>query len=329
MKILVTGSAGFLGSHIVDGLIKDGHDVVGVDDLSGGFNDNINPKVDFRLVDLRNASQTADVIMDTKPEILYHLAACAREGASQFQPLYVTETNLLAYMNVLVPAIKYGVRKIILFSSMSVYGCQQAPFSEDMERAPEDIYAINKASMEKSTEILSLLHGFDWVIIRPHNCFGERQSLQDKFRNVVGIFMNRCMRNEPLYVYGDGEQMRAFSYIDDNLDCYLRCLEPDISKEIINIGGREAITVNQLADVVLKQFPESRSCVEYLADRPCEVKFAYSTTEKSEILLGYNETVGWKQGVSKMAIWAKRLGPCEWVDDKMEIEADCMPVLWK
>lgn len=329
MKVLVTGCAGFLGSYIVDGLIKGGHNVVGIDDLSGGFKRNINPRVDFRLVDLRDAVKTADVIRDTRPEILYHLAACAREGASQFQPLYVTETNMMSYMNVLIPAIKYNARKIILFSSMSVYGCQQTPFEESMKRMPEDIYAINKAGMEQSTEILSLIHGFDWIVIRPHNCFGERQSLRDKFRNVAAIFMNRLMRNEPLYIYGDGEQVRAFSYIDDSLDCYLKCLGSDINKEIINIGGIEAVTINELAVEVLKWFPESRSTIKYLNDRPCEVKIAYSTTEKSEKLLEYNETIGWRRGIEKMAVWAKELGPCEWVDEKMEIEADCMPVLWR
>lgn len=329
MKIIVTGAAGFLGSHIVDGLLENGHDVVGIDNLSGGFRQNVNPKARFRAIDLRDAVKAARAIQETQPEAVYHLAACAREGASQFQPLYVTETNLLAYMNVLVPSIKCGVKKIVLFSSMSVYGCQAPPFSEEMKRLPEDIYAVNKASMERSTEILSSVHGFDWVIIRPHNCFGERQSLRDKFRNVVGIFMNRCMRNEPLYVYGDGEQVRAFSYIYDSLGCYLRCLSKDISKEIVNIGGTKPITINRLAEEVLKHFPNSKSRIKYLPERPCEVKVAYCENKKAEKLLGYKEIYGWKEGVAKMAAWAKNVGPCEWSDDKMEIEADCMPILWK
>jgi len=331
-KILVTGGAGFIGSHIVDKLCEQGYEVFNIDDLSGGFKRNINPNCRFIKLDLRNKVKVEKVIKKIKPKYIFYLASCAREGASQFQPLYVTETNYMAYMNTLVPAIKYGLKKIVTFSSMSVYGAQQTPFSEEMERKPEDIYAISKSAMERATEILSSVHGFDYVILRPHNVFGERQSMEDKFRNVIAIFMNRFLRNEPIYIYGDGEQKRAFSYIEDSLPCYIRCLSPEISKEIINIGGKSPVTINNLAYNIkrwFKFFPASKSEVVYLPDRPCEVKIAYCTTKKSERLLGYKESVGWSNGVEEMVSWAKSMGPQKWVTDKMEIVTKAMPKIWR
>lgn len=330
-RILVTGCCGFMGSWIADALVDAGHEVYGVDNLSGGDIENYSGKYRLFVMDLRDGARTEELIRSVKPEVVYHTAACAREGASQFQPKYVTETNLLAFMNVIEPAIKYGLEKFIFFSSMAVYGDQKPPFSEDMPRKPVDIYGINKAAIEQSLEVLADVHEFDFVTIRPHNAIGERQSLRDKFRNVVAIFMNRIMRGEPLYIYGDGEQKRAFSYILDSLPCYVRCLDDDIRNEIINVGGMEPITINELADEVCRAMgvdPETYPRV-YLPPRPREVKYAWCTWEKSVRLLGYEEKYGWRKGVWRMAAWAKKKGPQPWTDEKLPLESPKMPKIWR
>src|SRR3989344_1040967 len=174
MKILVTGSAGVIGSHIYDRLFEMGHAVYGVDDLSGGFMHNVTRKEYFTKLDLRDRAKTATYVAKIKPEIIFHLAADAAEGRSQFTPFRALDRNLVSYYNLLIPAIKHGMKKMILTSSMSVYGAQLVPFQESMEPMPEDIYGISKTAMEKTTRVLSEVYGFKYVIIRPHNVYGPR-----------------------------------------------------------------------------------------------------------------------------------------------------------
>lgn len=329
-KILVTGNAGFMGSWVADALVEKGEEVFGIDDLSGGDIENYSGDYEKATIDLAISSQVERVIKKIQPDIIFHLASVAREGASQFQPLYVSQTNYQAFMNLIEPAIKYGLEKIIVFSSMAVYGNQKLPFTEDMPRMPEDVYGINKTAMEHTTEVLANVHEFDYVILRPHNVAGPRQSLTDKFRNVVAIFMNRIMRKEPLYIYGDGEQVRAFSYIEDSLPCYIRCLDDDIRNEIINIGGMYPITINHLADLVCeamgvpKEYPRV-----YLPSRPLEVKEAWCSWDKSAKLLGYEEKIGYGEGIRRMADWAKKKGKQKWTDEKLPLQSDKMPEIWR
>ena len=329
-KILVTGSAGFMGSWIADTLVKMGNEVYGIDNLSGGNIENNSGDYELFTIDLAVASQVERVIKKVKPEIIFHLASCAREGASQFQPLYVTQTNFQAFMNLIEPAIKHGLNKLCLFSSMAVYGSQEPPFDERMPCIPEDIYGINKAAMEHTTEVLADVHEFDYAILRPHNVMGERQCLTDKFRNVIAIFMNRIMRNEPLYIYGDGEQIRAFSYIEDSLPCYVKCIENDINGEIINIGGMKPISINHLADLVCEAMDVPKDYPRvYLPPRPREVKEAWCKWDKSVKNLRYEEKVGYEEGILRMAEWAKKKCPQEWTDEKMPLENDKMPETWR
>jgi UDP-glucose 4-epimerase len=318
-----------MGSHVTEGLMAGGHEVVAVDDLSGGFRRNLLPEVKFHQLDLRDGAATERVVKESSPEVLCHLAANAREGASQFQPRDVCGRNLTAYVNTLVPAIQCGMKKVVLYSSMAVYGDQEAPFDESMPRRPVDVYGVNKTAMEEITEILADVHDFSYTTIRPHNVFGERQSLQDQFRNVVGIFMNRIMRGEPLYVYGDVEQRRAFSYIGDSLPAFLRAAElrPELDHQIVNVGGERAITVNELVKIVSAEFRAEPELV-YLPDRPREVKDAYSTWQKSEKLLGYEEQFGIEEGVRRMAEWARTLGPQPWTEETLELPSEKAPYIW-
>lgn len=330
MKILVTGAAGFMGSHLAEFLAKEGHDVVGIDNLSIGRIENVPDNIAFYKLDLTNKIDTKLLCEREKPELVYHLAAWAHEGLSQFMPILITENNFNAFMNLLVPALNNGMKRIVVTSSMSVYGNQEAPFNEDMPRKPFDIYAISKTAMEESLEILSGVHNFDYTILRPHNVYGPKQSLRDPYRNVVGIFMNRVMKGVPPIVYGDGQQTRAFSYIDDVTPYVAKAGFLDETKgEIINIGPREEYTVNELAVAVLEAFGSNLK-PEHVADRPQEVKHAFCTNDKAERLLGYKTTVDLKTGVKKMADWANRIGPQEFVYlDEIELAGDKIPETWQ
>lgn len=325
MNILITGAGGFMGSHLLDLLIEQGHQVTGIDDYSTGTYKH--PQIID--LDLKDAMRVKEVVDFFKPDILYHLASWAHEGLSQFAPIKITENNYNAYLNVLVPCINNGVKRVVCCSSMSVYGNQTPPFNEDLETKPEDIYAISKASMEKATEILADVHGFEYVIIRPHNVYGERQALHDPYRNVIAIFMNRVMKGLPPIIYGDGEQTRAFSYIRD-VNPYIA--EAGFSKkvvgEIINIGPTKDYTINYLAQTVLDAFKSDLKPIHY-PDRPREVKHAFATNEKAIKLLDYKTTTPFEVGVNKMARWALKEGSKEFVYlDKLELTGKKVPKTW-
>ncbi len=335
MKIIVTGAAGFMGSHLVDSLVDMGLEVYGVDDLSGGYMENVNSLSKFTQLDLQDREKTEQYINEVKPELVFHLAADATEGRSQFTPINSTMRNYVAYLNLLIPCINNGMKKMVLTSSMSVYGAQETPFSEDMERKPEDIYAISKAAMEHATEILSDVHNFKYTIIRPHNVYGPRQNLADPYRNVIAIFINRMIQGKNFFIYGTGEQTRAFSFIDDFTPYIVKAGFDDVANsQIFNIGPKQEYSINQLAQVVLNIFypdgnvPEDMK-PEYMPPRPKEVKDAFCTMEKAEKLLGYKTTVTFEEGVAKMVDWAKTHGAMQFKYlDSLELVNDDTPATW-
>lgn len=329
-KILVTGGAGFMGSHLVDHLVNEGHEVYSVDDLSGGFMENVHPKANFIKLDLRDKEGTAKLVREVQPEIIYHLAADATEGRSQFMPIECNSRNHVAFLNLLIPAIKKGFEKVVVCSSMAVYGNQKPPFSENMEPKPEDIYGLSKFAMEKSTEILSKVHGFRYTIMRPHNVYGPRQNMTDPYRNVIAIFINCLLRNKSFYIYGDGEQKRSFSYINDINPCLAKAgFEKKSDGEIINLGPAEEQTINYLAQSLLTIFQLEHLKPSYLPSRPQEVKFAWCTHTKAEQLLGFKTTVSFEEGLRKMVDWAKQIGPKEtrYVDE-LELISHNTPKTW-
>lgn len=335
-KILVTGSAGFMGSHLYDQLFDIGYEVYGVDDLSGGFMENVSQKKFFTKLDLCDRAKTARYIESLKPDTIFHLAADATEGRSQFTPFSAMDRNVVAYMNLLVPAIKNGLQKVILTSSMSVYGKQQVPFKEKMVPMPEDIYGISKASMEQKTKVLSNVYGFKYVIIRPHNVFGPRQNLTDPYRNVVGIFINRLLHGKNFYVYGNGNQKRAFSYVDDVVPAMIKAaFEPKCEGEVINLGSDEPVTLNKLGQVVLKEFFGSKNILaqfnpDHFPDRPQEVKYAYCDHRKAKKLLKFEPKTNLREGVKIMIKWAKNRGPQPFAYlTKLELDHPDTPKTWK
>jgi UDP-glucose 4-epimerase len=335
-RILVTGSAGFMGSHLYDRLFAKGYMVYGVDDLSGGFMRNVSQKKFFTKLDLRDRIRTARYIEKLKPDIIFHLAADATEGRSQFTPFSATDRNLVAYLNVLVPAIKNGLKKVVLTSSMSVYGKQQVPFTENMIPQPEDIYGISKVAMEQSTRVLSDVYGFKYVIIRPHNVYGPRQNLSDPYRNVIGIFVNRLLQEKNFYIYGDGEQKRAFSYIDDVILAIAKsAFIGKCEGQVINIGSDTPMTLNNLARAVLEEFFGTKNIPkkfrpEYVPSRPQEVKFAYCSHKIAKNLLGFEHKTEFRKGIRQKIDWAKKLGPQKFIYlAGLEIDHPLTPGTWR
>jgi len=309
MKILVTGAAGFMGSWLVDELINSKHDVIGVDNMLGGYKQNINHESDFIKLDLRDFDQVQKLCKDI--DIIYHLAAYAAEGQSVFSPASINDINITPMNNLLVAAINNNVKRFVFTSSMAVYGNQKVPFNEDMNPIPEDPYGVSKAYCENMLKILGHTYDFEYCIIRPHNIFGPRQNIYDAYRNVLGIWMNRVMRGLPPIIYGDGEQTRAFSYIKDIIQCLARAgFKKEANKEIINLGSDIVTSVNSACEILMK-VTDKKFEPEHIEDRPNEVKHAYCTIEKSVKLLGYNTNIDLESGLKEMYEWATTVGPKE------------------
>lgn len=336
MRVLITGTAGLIGSWLTEALCKekDIEKVTGVDDLSGGVMENVtlcrSPKFTFEQIDITQYKKIEEVFAQNRPHIVVHAAACAREGASAFQPHAITLTNSFASSIMLELGIKYGMKRFVFFSSMACAGDNHVPFTEDMPRKPVDIYGVNKAATEKSIEILASVHGFEYVIIRPHNVFGSRQ-IFDPYRNVVTIFCNRLMRREPLYIFGENH-IRAFSYIEDSLPAFMKTVSSDKANgQIIFIGGKEQITIEQLLDAVIEDFqPSYKPEIIHLEPRPLEVKEAFCSIEKSVKLLGYREQIGWREGVRRTVEWAKvKKGPQNWRVDYLPLINEKTPRPWR
>lgn len=334
-RVLVTGSLGLLGSHLVDYLLEQGHTVRGIDNLSTGFGSNTNPNAPTFKCDLVTEPElVAGIVEGFKPEVVFHLAAWAHEGLSSFCPRKITENCHNSTLNVLIPSIRAGVRRFVFTSSMAVYGEQTPPFDESMSASPVDVYGIAKDASEKAIKALSSVHAIDYTIIRPHNLIGPRQSMSDPYRNVAGIFIRRALEGQDLIIYGDGEQKRAFSYVSDGIPALARAgWEPRASKETINIGPTEEFTINQLADKIISLSGGNIKKV-YFPPRPLEVKYAWCTNDKARDILGYETTVPFEEGVERMWKWASELFNTTGISkprylDKLELEGDKLPKTWK
>lgn len=327
-KVLCTGGAGFIGSHLVDKCVQMGHETFVIDDLSAGLVYK-RPEAKFYKLDLRNIS-TADALIKTiTPHVVFHLAANAAENKAQFSPIDITSRNWNTFINTLVPAINGGnLKRVVVTSSIAVYGDGQAPFTEITKPEPEDLYGWSKLMMEKALEILSPLHNFEYVITRPHNVYGPRQNMADPFRNVVTIFMNQILKKEPITIYGDGEQRRCFSYIYDVVDAIYRCGFVENPEPIYNIGSDRDYSVNELANLILK-VSGGASKVKHLRDRPNEVKIATSTHDLAKRDLNYEDSISLEAGLRETWEYCRREGPQETNLTGIEIYSDKLPENWK
>ncbi len=329
-KMLVTGGAGFMGSHLTDFLLKQGHDVVVLDNLNRGKREYVNSDAQFMFGDLCRREDCVRAVKGV--DVIYHLAAHAAEGQSVFTPRFTTETNLIGFINLLTAAINRGVKVFVFTSSMSVYGAQpELPMVEEHPRQPEDPYGITKAACEKLLEIYGEMFELNYVILRPHNVYGERQIMDNPYRNVIAIFMNRILQGKPPVVYGDGEQKRAFTYISDCTPYVAKsAFAEQAYGEIINIGSEEVVTINRLAELVLDKMGSTLKPVKF-PPRPQEIKYAYCDSAKARRLLDYETKTPLDEGIEKMAKWAKKLGPhpfSYWNWERFEIKKK-VPKIWK
>lgn len=306
-KSLVTGGAGFIGSHVARHCLDMGHEVVVLDDLSGGFEDHIPEKALFIKGSITDDKLVNALFDEFEFDYVYHLAAYAAEGLSHFIRCYNYNTNLIGSMNLINASVRHKVKCFVFTSSIAVYGAGQVPMTEAMVPQPEDPYGVSKYAVELDLRAAHEMFGLNSVIFRPHNVYGENQNIGDKYRNVIGIFMNQIMQNKPLTVFGDGEQTRAFSYIDDVAIPIAKCVDiPDSYNEVFNIGADTPYTVNRLAEVVSKQFNVELN-VNHLQARN-EVVDAYADHSKAHRIFGSETAVDLETGISKMAAWAKRVG---------------------
>ena len=328
MRILVTGGAGFIGSHLVDRLITDGHKVSVIDDLSGGYKRNVNKKAKFYNCDLRDAKKAAKIVEKIKPRLVFHLAANAAENKAQFSPIDITSRNYNAFINTLVPAIRAGMQRIVVTSSIAAYGALQTPFKEKDKPEPEDLYGLSKLMMEESLKVLSRVHNFEYVITRPHNVYGPRQNMTDPYRNVVTIFMNSLMKKKPYYIYGKGTMRRCFSYIDDVVDALYKCGFVDVNRMIFNIGADKDYSINELSQTI-QEVTEMHILPVHLPDRPQEVQVAISDHTQAKKYLGYKDRTTLKEGLQKTWEYAKKMGPQEYDFGDIELPNDKLPANWK
>jgi UDP-glucose 4-epimerase len=306
-KSLVTGGAGFIGSHVADELVRTGHEVVVLDDLSGGFAENANAAVTFVEGSVTDAT-LVDALYDRhRFDYVFHLAAYAAEGLSHFIRHFNYTNNLLGSTTLINAAVRYGCRCFIFTSSIAVYGAGQVPMDEAMIPEPEDPYGIAKYAVELDLKAAYRMFSLDYIIFRPHNVYGERQNIGDKYRNVIGIFMNQVMQGLPCTVFGDGSQTRAFSHIADVAPAIAQSISvPSAFGEVFNIGAETTYTVLELATMV-QQAMGKRTGVRHLDARK-EVLHAYSDHSKARRILGYQPAVSLHDGLARMATWAWTAG---------------------
>lgn len=325
---LVTGGAGFIGSHVCNHLLRNGVKVIALDDLSGGFVDNLPKGSMFVQGSILDRPLVNGIFQKEQIDYVFHLAAYAAEGLSHFIKHFNYQNNLIGSINLINAAIQHRVKCFVFTSSIAVYGKGQLPMTEDMMPMPEDSYGISKYAVEMELRACHEMFGLNSIIFRPHNVYGEHQNIGDRYRNVIGIFMNQIMRGEPLTIFGDGTQMRAFSYIDDVAPVIARSIDtPAANNEIFNIGADTPYTVNELAETVSKAMGVDLN-IRYL-DARNEVQFAYSDHEKAKRVFDLIKPVTLKDGISRMAAWAKKAGPRESKPfENIEIAMN-LPPSWK
>jgi UDP-glucose 4-epimerase len=308
VSILVTGAAGFLGSHVAQTLAERGREVIGLDDLSGGFQSNVPPGVTFYEGSVLDEALLRRVFRDHRIEYIYHLAAYAAEGLSHFIRRFNYSNNVIGSINLINEAVATEVKCFVFTSSIAVYGAGQIPMREDVTPEPEDPYGIAKHAVELDLRAARHMFGLDWIVFRPHNVYGERQNLGDRYRNVIGIFMNQLLQGQPMTIFGDGRQTRAFSYIGDVAPLMASAIDvPAAYNDVFNIGADQATSVNDLATLVAAAMGKPADIVHLEARR--EVVHAIADHSKVERTFGYRARWSLHDGLHRMAEWAKAVGP--------------------
>lgn len=296
-----------MGSHLADELIKLNHKVVVLDDLSGGFEDNVPEGAHFVRGSVTDHKFLDKLFRDWGFDYVYHLAAYAAEGLSHFIRRFNYLNNLVGSVNLINAAVNYRCKCFVFTSSIAVYGAGQLPMTEDMTPAPEDPYGIAKYAVEMDLAVAHEIFGLDYVIFRPHNVYGARQNIGDKYRNVIGIFINQLMQGWPMTVFGDGEQTRAFSHISDIAPSIAASVElPEARNQVFNVGADKPYSVNYLAQAVANAMNVPCNTIHLLPRS--EVVHAFSSHEKAQRVFGVRSAVSLEEGISNMVQWAKQVG---------------------
>lgn len=335
MRVFITGIAGFLGSHLADTLLEEGHQVAGNDSFVCGDRKNIPDGASFYQVDCCDFDRMKEYFDDFKPDVVVHAAATAHEGLSSFSPSFITRNIYEASVATFSAAIASGVKRIVYMSSMSRYGKECAasfngpPFEEWFKPNPVDPYAVSKVAAEDTLKILCKTHGVDWSILVPHSIIGTRQKYDDPARNVASIMINRCLQGKPPIIYGDGSQVRDFSPVADCIPSIVKAVHGEADGEIVNIGpDAGGITVAELAKKIMVLCGYEGDPT-YFPDRPNEVKVAHCSSAKSRRLLGYKERQSVDDCLEDMVAAVRKSGTKEFnYFFPIEIENERTPQTW-
>lgn len=330
MKIFITGIAGFLGSHLADAMLSEGHEVLGCDTLLGGYKDNVPDGAIFYQEDCCNIEKMKEFTKGV--DIVYHTACTAYEGLSVFSPKIVCENTYLNTVSIATAAIANNVKRFVYCSSMARYGTQDiVPFTEDMICKPQDPYGISKFSAENLLRCLCKVHGMELVIAVPHNIIGPRQKYDDPYRNVASIMINLMLQGRQPIIYSDGMQKRCFSFVQDDIDCLKKiAFQDNVVGEVINIGpDEEFVTINYLAETIAKLLDFDLH-PKYMTGRPQEVRLATCSANKARSLLGYQTKYTLEQGLQEMIEYIKNRGVKEFTYHlDLEIINEKTPKTWK
>jgi UDP-glucose 4-epimerase len=313
-RVLVTGGAGFIGAHVTKALLDAGHQVDVVDDLSGGFRRNLDPRGNFFPISILDHDSLNRLFVERDYDYVYHLAAYAAEGLSHFIRRFNYQNNVTGSINILNASVNTGVKRIVFTSSIAVYGEGQTPMREDQTPEPEDPYGIAKYAVELDLRAAARMFGMEYVILRPHNVYGEFQNIADKYRNVIGIFLNQGLLGKPLSIFGDGSQTRAFTYVRDLIPIFLDCMTSPLARNgTFNIGSDQPSTVNDLVDIIRAVLGRPDLHVEHLPARR-EVVHAFSDHQAAANAFGHLPTTRLLDGVRAMATWAQTMEPSDPVE---------------
>ena len=328
MHIFITGVAGFLGSNLADYYLSKGYKVSGNDNLVGGDLQNVSEKVNFYQYDCENLEKNSKYFKDV--DVVVHAAAYAHEGLSVFSPYLITKNIFSGSISVFTAAIQQNVKRIVFCSSMARYGNIEQPFKESDIPNPVDPYGIAKLSAEKVLINLSKTHGIEYNIAIPHNILGPKQKYDDPFRNVAAIMINLMLQNRQPVIYGDGEQTRSFSDVDDCIYCIDKlATDPNIISQIFNIGPDENyITINELYKKVSNIMKFNKDPI-YYPDRPNEVKYSNCSADKARDMLGYKTEYDVDTSLKRMAEFIKKNGVKKFVYNyDLEINNELTPKTW-
>jgi UDP-glucose 4-epimerase len=307
-KVLITGVAGFMGSHLADEFLHRGYEVIGIDNLIGGYEENVPSGIDFRKLDLGDLDSVKDSFNGV--DLVVHTACTAYEGLSVFSPALVTRNTSHITTVALSASVRAGVKKFVHMSSMARYGTQEEiPFRESMQPKPQDPYGIAKYASELLIKNICETHGMKYVILVPHNIIGPRQKYDDPYRNVASIMINRMLQGKQPIIYGTGKQMRCFSFMDDVINPLMKACESDVVDGlVINIGpDEEFLSIEELAFRIGRILEFDVDPI-YLPGRPQEVFHANCSADLARTLLGYKTTTTLEQGLTSLSNWIRDRG---------------------